>query len=324
MKNNTTKKASAKKKLLPAAGSLLISAAMLGTSTYAWFTMNKDVKVQNMQVKAKAEGGLLISETQGTDGVWDDEANTKAESGALIGLYPTSTADGNTWYHATSKSAGNAADASLGSGSAYKASGYTTLAGTTRELQAADAGNNGKKDVFYTGSGTTEADYYVKYTYYLKTSSDEQLTGLAVGAGKQNVAITEVTVNGVDGTSGSGELDKALRVGVQIGGKFYIFAPVEGADTTYFVNASGSATNAIDSHSSHTADGVAYTMTEPTALTSLPNRASDGTPVYIYMWYEGEDENCKSDNITANLDTLTVNVRFSLLSLSGSETDKGV
>lgn len=43
--------------------------------------MNNEVTVQNLAVQAKAEGGLLISETQGygsTD-VWDDSANTVAE-----------------------------------------------------------------------------------------------------------------------------------------------------------------------------------------------------------------------------------------------------
>ena len=55
-----------KRKLIPAIGMLLVSATMLATSTYAWFTMNKEVEVRNLTVQAKAEGGLLIAET--TDG----------------------------------------------------------------------------------------------------------------------------------------------------------------------------------------------------------------------------------------------------------------
>ena len=47
-------------KIVSAAAMLAVSASMLGTSTYAWFTMNKEVTVQNLAVQAKAEG--LISD----------------------------------------------------------------------------------------------------------------------------------------------------------------------------------------------------------------------------------------------------------------------
>lgn len=44
------KEKSNKRKLLGAIASLLLSAAMLSTSTYAWFTMNKEVEVRNLTV----------------------------------------------------------------------------------------------------------------------------------------------------------------------------------------------------------------------------------------------------------------------------------
>jgi hypothetical protein len=54
-------KPSAKKKLIPAAGSLLISAAMLSTSTYAWFTMSKEVEVTGIKMTATVPENLEIS-----------------------------------------------------------------------------------------------------------------------------------------------------------------------------------------------------------------------------------------------------------------------
>jgi hypothetical protein len=325
MKKNNMKKKSTARKLLPAAGMLAVSASMLATSTYAWFTMNKEVTVQNLAVQAKAEGGLLISETQGyasTD-VWDDSANTTDElAAAKVALYPTSTADTRTWYHATSKTANNAAGATAANtASTLKADGYTTLTLASNELQAASAGANGKKDVFYVDSGTSgydanDAKYYLKYTYYLKTST-EGTTGLGLNAGDQNVNISVVNVAG---NTTSTDLNKSLRVGIEIGGKFYIFAPISGATTSYYVNAGANATTAIDSSaSSHAAP-----MTVATGLTSLPGNKADGTPVYVYMWYEGEDANCKSDNITATLDELTVNLEFKLVTLGAVATDSGV
>ncbi len=61
MKNNNKKKGSTAKKLMPAAMMLAVSASMLGTSTYAWFTMNKEVNVTGLKMQATASSGLEIS-----------------------------------------------------------------------------------------------------------------------------------------------------------------------------------------------------------------------------------------------------------------------
>lgn len=318
------KEKSNKRKLLGAIASLLLSAAMLSTSTYAWFTMNKEVEVRNLMVQAKAEGGLLISETSGytANDIWDDVANTVAEAEtAKVGLYPTSTPNSTAWYHATSKTVNNAANATAGEASTQKSDGYNLLELTSSEIQAAVSGSNGKKDVFFVDSGETgydenDAKYYVKYTYYLKTST-EGTTSLGLSSGDQNVNISVV---GVTGNETSTDLNKSIRVGIEIGGKFYIFAPVSGATGSYYVNAAATATTAIDSSSS-THDTP---MTVATALSSLPGIKQTGTPVYIYLWYEGEDANCKSENVTATLDELTVNVEFKLVTLEANATDNGI
>jgi hypothetical protein len=62
MKANTNnKKASARKKILPAAGMLAISATMLATSTYAWFTMSREVEVKNIKMTATVPEDIQIS-----------------------------------------------------------------------------------------------------------------------------------------------------------------------------------------------------------------------------------------------------------------------
>lgn len=324
MKTNK-KKSSTARKLLPAVAMLAVSAVSLSSATYAWFTMNKEVTVQNMTIQAKAEGGLLISETEGysADDVWDDSANTTTEGdGAKVALYPTSTANTSAWYHATSKTAANSASATSEGESALKADGYTTLTLSANQLQAAGAGTNGKKEVFYAdtdSSGSYSADdakYYLKYTYYLKTST-EGTTTLGLDSGEQNLNISVVNVAG---NNTSTDLNKSLRVGIEIGGKFYIFAPIQGATLTYYVNAASTATTAINSSAS-THDAP---MAVATGLGSLPGNKANGTPVYVYMWYEGEDANCKSDNITATLDELTVNLEFKLVTLGADATDSGV
>ena len=56
------------RKLIPAFCMLLLSAVMLSTSTFAWFSMNKSVTATGMSVTADAPESLLISATSATTG----------------------------------------------------------------------------------------------------------------------------------------------------------------------------------------------------------------------------------------------------------------
>ena len=56
------------KKLIPALCMLLVAATLLGTSTYAWFSMNTSVTATGMSVKAQAPTSLLISKTSAAEG----------------------------------------------------------------------------------------------------------------------------------------------------------------------------------------------------------------------------------------------------------------
>ena len=59
--NNNKKKPSAARKLIPAIGMLTVSAMMLSSSTYAWFTMSREVEVQNIQMVATTPEDIQIS-----------------------------------------------------------------------------------------------------------------------------------------------------------------------------------------------------------------------------------------------------------------------
>ena len=72
---NNNKKNTTMRKIVPAAGMLSISAVMLATSTYAWFTMNKEVEVTGLQMQATASSGLEISL-----GAFGTQSGTKAVS----------------------------------------------------------------------------------------------------------------------------------------------------------------------------------------------------------------------------------------------------
>ena len=84
-KTTTAKKSSAQKKLIPAAGALMISAAMLGTSTFAWFTMSREVELKNIQMTATVPEDIQISlghlTSPGTEGLSGDVGYIGADDG---------------------------------------------------------------------------------------------------------------------------------------------------------------------------------------------------------------------------------------------------
>lgn len=55
------------KKLIPAIGMTLLGAALLGTSTFAWFSANKTVTATGLNLAAKADSSLLISLESGSN-----------------------------------------------------------------------------------------------------------------------------------------------------------------------------------------------------------------------------------------------------------------
>ena len=61
MTKKMNNKPSAKRKLLPAIGMLTVSAMMLSSSTYAWFTMSKEVSLTGIQMTASVPADLQIS-----------------------------------------------------------------------------------------------------------------------------------------------------------------------------------------------------------------------------------------------------------------------
>ena len=79
------------KKLIPALCMLLVAAALLGTSTYAWFSMNTEVKATNMSVTAVANKNLLISQTSADAGF----AGIQNMSANLATCVPVSCYGGN-------------------------------------------------------------------------------------------------------------------------------------------------------------------------------------------------------------------------------------
>jgi len=283
-KKNTTNK-----KLASAASMLLLSTAMLGMATYAWFTMNKEVSVTGMKLKAQATEGLVIS--------GDNKANWKTDwdvnMSAGIALYPTSSNGAGTpeWAVAYSKEFDDAYKNQDQSG----AGGYTDLTMTynasavTGSVFTANVDGVGQ----VTPSGGSAQNYVLKKTYFIKSTGESALA--------KNLKIKEVTADVLPGNTGSGtaDLNKALRVLVVVGNNGYLYAPVSGYDNN--TKFKGSTTLTLKASNTVTS----------TSVNSIANTDAGAIQVDMYMYYEGEDQNCKSSNITGiSVDTLNVSATF--------------
>lgn len=116
-RSNENNKNSAAKKIIPAVGMLALSATMLSTSTYAWFTMNKEVEMTGLSMTAAVGEGMEIAlaEVDGTT-ITAPSLTTPADdksdswgSAVVVGDYyekigllnPASSVDGVNLYDAT-------------------------------------------------------------------------------------------------------------------------------------------------------------------------------------------------------------------------------
>lgn len=116
------------KKLIPALCMLLISAVLMGTSTYAWFSMNKTVTAEGMQVTAQTNNYyLLIGNTATVATIQNSKKTTESATKVTTSntdnkVYPAMYGDGSKlgsdvtteagkWYTANNTNIGNATDA---------------------------------------------------------------------------------------------------------------------------------------------------------------------------------------------------------------------
>lgn len=281
------KKNSAKRRLLSAAGMLAVSAAMLSSATFAWFTMNKNVEVQNMKLTATAEQGIVIAAytdnnaTAPAASAFADTAPvdvTGVNGEAVATLIPTYTsgkadsaesgkdASGMLWYHAASTKSNDAR--------AYAEAGYQKV---TNGMSDGNSGNN---------------YYYLLNKFQIKSPG-----------GAQAVYVKSVTVTRTDSNEA---IDPSIRVMIK----------TDDTNTPLFFAPIGTHT-AVEGISATTAESDAVTANESISFATQANVSSkifedvaaQAENVEVYVYYDGEDDACKSDNIT-DFQTLDVDIVF--------------
>ena len=355
MKNNNKKKGNTAKKLMPAAAMLAVSASMLATSTYAWFTMSKDVQVTGIKMTAtvpetlqlsigngQSTGTLVAAAAENADGAlgvkapansnesldWSNVVDFKSFYG-VASLIPASATNGATIYKT---------DDATGVGKTVSANGVsaaTTLKATT-SIASADKGT--------TLTGTN--GYYVDFPLWIRTS----------GTSDVNLSVKATVEQGTLGDQVN-KLYKAARVSILTGAtnttSLGVIVPYDSSDNSqgsYYV--ADTALIAADTLGNGGAarDGDAYgpvdkiiqttitagewaggqtvitvpgqtpTITSSTYTTGHSTKTDDANYgnavcVTVRVWLEGEDVNCW--NATAGQD---FNIALDFSKITGTAT----
>ena len=290
-------------KLVPAFIMLLVSAILLSTATFAWFSMNTQVMATGMKVEAKAEEGIVIANSGKVN--WTSLENASYSNVAQ--LYPTSTSDTLTWYHSSSQEADDA-------NSGHAATELINLV-------FSDTTNN--EGVGYVESGDTngfqnneDGAYYLMNKFFVR-SSGNALTNTTL-------YINTVTVESTQNSTAHAleNLDASLRVAIVIDSVAYIYAPNVTKNPTFSYTVNGAtavtALNPVQATAGGTGIG-AYGAGKnvATTITTISNLPASAVEVDIYVYFEGEDENCKSTNISGiTMNTLNVSVQLGITTIS--------
>lgn len=267
----------AMKKLVPAFCLLLISAVLMGTSTYAWFSMNTSVSATGMKVKATVPRSLSISNN--STGTYGTSASALKNTD-VVELSPASTADTTNWFAPIKNATG--IDATDG-----------TYADTTifQQLKLDTTG------LIKSNNENDDSDYGRYDSFYVK-ATEKGLNGLYI----KNITVNNNTPNAIT---------KALRVAVKCGDKVLYFTVTDGT-TVHDKTKNPIKSLTSDNKPEESASALTISPKDGTAvLLARTNEISTttATEVTVYIWYDGQDGNCTTSN-AISVQEVTVTVEF--------------
>lgn len=278
------------RKLFAAVASLGLAVAATVGSTYAWFSMNDTVTANGMNVKVQGESTLLIDKsntvTNGRLAHGSSSATLETPASDVKEIKPTSTVDLANWFYATAEEA----DATTAKTGSYK---------------AIEQGN--------------VSQHVAEYTFYLqvfdKTQAGEA-TDMVVAGKKKDIELDVVTLSAKDSTN----LAKSLRVGVKQDSTKYFVAPLyAGTDNPANQGVSsvtdGAATKGNVSWTAKTTanDGLTCDINAGAAKLVEGVKYNKVYTVSVYVYFDGEDADCFTDNIPETLAEYGLTLKFTLV-----------
>lgn len=257
------------KKLIPAICMLLVTAVMLGSSTFAWFSMNNTVKVTGMEVTTKVSNNLYIADsTAGTTKAADSafmSAFNKTTSPA-VSLQPVSTVNGVDYFYTYEAEANGA----LSDGGAFTA-----------------VSDNSVKDSSSAEIGKAYADYVFELKAMNSGSTDEKVVISKINLLYNNASVSAET---------------AYRVAVFVqnlaASKTAYEAFGTEADGIYSLAGATNQTvdKAVANNTTNVYDDCLDTVNNAgeTVILTAPAGETSYFKVTVRLWLEGEDTTCTS------------------------------
>lgn len=287
---------------------VLVAAIALGSSTYAWFASNNKVTATGMSVSAQTEGSLLVINNTATDfGKTTQTTVTMNLTGT--NLFPThlTTTDNtkfevvgaSTWTHSFSKdytkaitTPGDETELGLSAGDTSK-----TVYGSTEQKKIPQV-----EGQYYDKDGK---QYFLAGEMYIGLNSQNEtakcgaitlesstITSSSSLNGSVRVALVPLGTFDASDNKGAGTYTAYAAENIKLAG---IVAPENKRVTTRGTTSTG------DTLANYVASGDdANTIT----INSGNMDAGDYVKLAVYIYFDGRDEACKSENF----DTTAVNV----------------
>ena len=322
------KKKNQKKKLSALILLLLLTVVMLTTSTYAWFTANRTVTIQGIDVNVATSNGLTIS---------TDATNWKTMLTNSDITSPTAWSDNTNQFPANlvPVSTAGIADSTSGHLNMYSGDVGTDATGNFVLTSAALTEAKGTTGSFIAFDVFIKNDSAAAAPIYLTTSANVIPKAETEDKGLKNAArIAFVTEGNGVATAGAATFqayhaasavtiwepnsDVHSATGVTAAHDVYnITTTATGATPIAYSGVKApigtgiklAEANAIANGTYFAAVTTIKTIATPTSYTNLVTLASGVTKYRVYLWVEGQDVDCEN---SASGSDITYNIQLSL------------
>ena len=285
------------KKLIPALALLLVSAVMLATSSFAWFSMNTSVTVTGMSVTAKVNDNLQIAPS--TTAATAKEADSAFKYGYVMShtkalLEPVSSINGVNFFYTSTKNVNANGDAASDKYVAYD-----------------PADTDDFNENYGTELESPTAVGYVDYAVQLKADNSKN------AAKYVNLSTLTITYAGDEADQ------KAFRVAVFVDdmGEDGATAATAPSTTTLksILKMTGSANFTTGKAVSSTTE-LGNMNAAADVAANIGSVAANSTryfKVVVRLWIEGEDTTCTNGTFASLTDTWDFDLKFTFDDVTG-------
>ena len=279
------------KKLIPALCMLLVSAVMLGSTTFAWFSMNKTVTATGMEIKAEVSTQLLIKGSA-TSAAYKSTINFTSTTDSAVNTKNKLETVPATAYKGRSETA----TADL----IKDAEGWKKLK-VTDSVQDDGTIAGGKQDATW-DNNTAIFEAATAGTDYIKDDFTLKLVGEYKATATMKLTLTATTENAAGNLAATGEGKVQVSPIYQA---IHVAVVATYTDSTYLKEIDlGTGTTIV-----YAEDGKKATITVEVADFDKFTAANQEHSYSVYIWYDGEDEQCKNSN-AANIDNFKFDLKF--------------